>query len=81
MLGSMGTATFLLFAAPHSPMAQPWPLLGGNLVSASWAGITRYPQTYPHHPAPKTTPPVVGLELDDIEWAICQMNEGVIDVS
>ena len=39
------------------------------------------PQTYPHHPAPKTTPPVVGLELDDIEWAICQMNEGMIDVS
>ncbi len=34
MLGSMGAATFLLFVAPHSPMAQPWPLLGGNLVSA-----------------------------------------------
>ena len=161
MLGSMGAATLLLFVAPHSPMAQPWPLLGGNLVSTlagwgcsllipdhvlaagcavglaillmhylhclhppgaatalimvlnsaqfhamgwQWAGyivaantgillvlalllnniMGRHyplPQTYPHHPAPQTTPPVVGLELDDIEWAICQMGEGVIDVS
>ena len=31
---SMGSATVLLFAAPHAPMAQPWPLLGGNLISA-----------------------------------------------
>jgi len=38
MLGSMGASTFLLFVAPHSPMAQPWPLLGGNLVSAA-AGL------------------------------------------
>ncbi|MDO8263918.1 MAG: HPP family protein [Gallionella sp.] len=160
MLASMGAATFLLFVAPHSPMAQPWPLLGGNLVSAvagwgcsqfipdpvlaagcavslavylmhylrclhppgaatalimvlssaqfhamgwQWAGYIvaantgillvlallfnnimgrRYPlpQAYPHHPVPQTTPPVAGLELADIEWAICQM-DGVIDVS
>lgn len=32
MLGSMGAA--LLFVVPHNPMAQPWPLLGRNLVSA-----------------------------------------------
>ncbi len=161
MLGSMGAATFLLFAAPHSPMAQPWPMLGGNLVSAlagwgcsllipdhvlaagcavglaiflmhylhclhppgaatalimvlgsaqfhamgwQWAGyivaantgillvlalllnniLGRHyplPQAYPHHPVPQTTLPVAVLELGDIEWAICQMNEGVIDVS
>jgi len=161
LLGSMGAATFLMFVAPHSPMAQPWPLLGGNLVSAlagwgcsllipdhvlaagcavglaillmhylhclhppgaatalimvlgsaqfhamgwQWAGyivaantgillvlalllnniMGRHyplPQAYPHHPPPQTTTRVVGLELDDIEWAICQMNEGVIDVS
>ena len=31
---TMGSATVLLFAAPHAPMAQPWPLLGGNLISA-----------------------------------------------
>ena len=34
MLGSMAAAATLLFALPHSPMSQPWPLIGGNLVSA-----------------------------------------------
>ncbi len=39
MLGSMAAAAVLLYAAPHSPMAQPWPLLCGNLISAlvGWA--------------------------------------------
>ncbi len=34
MLASMAAAAVLLYAAPHSPMAQPWPLIGGNLLSA-----------------------------------------------
>ena len=34
MAASMGSAAVLLFAIPHSPMAQPWPLIGGHLVSA-----------------------------------------------
>lgn len=33
MFASMAAASVLLYAAPHSPMAQPWPLVGGNLVS------------------------------------------------
>lgn len=33
LLASMAAAAVLLFAVPHSPMAQPWPLLVGNLVS------------------------------------------------
>ena len=33
MPASMAAAAVLLFAAPHSPMAQPWPLLGGNMLS------------------------------------------------
>jgi len=38
MFGSMAASAVLLFAAPHSPMAQPWPLFGGHLVSlmAGW---------------------------------------------
>jgi CBS domain-containing membrane protein len=31
---SMGAATVLLFAVPHGPLSQPWPLFGGNLISA-----------------------------------------------
>ena len=31
---SMGSTAVMLFAAPHGPMSQPWPLIGGHLVSA-----------------------------------------------
>lgn len=34
LVASMGASAVLLFATPHSPLAQPWPLLGGNLLSA-----------------------------------------------
>jgi len=33
-VASMGAAAVLLFAAPHGAMSQPWPVLGGNVVSA-----------------------------------------------
>lgn len=31
---SMGAAAVLVFAVPHGKLSQPWPLIGGNLVSA-----------------------------------------------
>lgn len=31
---SMGASAVLLFVAPHSAMSQPWPLVGGHIVSA-----------------------------------------------
>jgi len=34
MVASIGASAVLLFAAPHSPLAQPWPLVGGYLISA-----------------------------------------------
>jgi CBS domain-containing membrane protein len=34
MLGSIAASVALLFALPHSPMAQPWNLVVGHLVSA-----------------------------------------------
>lgn len=33
-IASIGASALLLFAVPASPMAQPWTLIGGNLVSA-----------------------------------------------
>jgi CBS-domain-containing membrane protein len=30
----MGAASVLLFAVPHGALSQPWPVLGGNVVSA-----------------------------------------------
>ena len=34
LVASMGASTVLLFATPHGPLAQPWPLLGGHGISA-----------------------------------------------
>ena len=34
LVASMGASAVLLFAAPHSPLSQPWNLWGGHLVSA-----------------------------------------------
>ena len=39
MLFSMGSTAVMLFAVPHGPLSQPWPLLGGHLVSGL-IGIT-----------------------------------------
>ena len=35
MIASMGASAVLVFAVPASPLAQPWPVLGGNVVSAA----------------------------------------------
>lgn len=34
ILPSMGASAVLLFALPHAPLSQPWPVFGGHLVSA-----------------------------------------------
>ncbi len=33
-MGSMGSSAVLLFAVPHGPLSQPWPLVGGHMLSA-----------------------------------------------
>ncbi|MCE5180908.1 MAG: HPP family protein [Betaproteobacteria bacterium] len=39
VVASMGASAVLLFATPHSSLSQPWPLLGGQLISAA-IGVT-----------------------------------------
>ena len=34
LVASMGASAVLLFAVPHGPLSQPWPVVGGHLVSA-----------------------------------------------
>jgi CBS domain-containing membrane protein len=34
LIAPMGASAVILFAMPASPLAQPWPVVGGNLVSA-----------------------------------------------
>lgn len=33
-VASMGASAVLIFAAPHGALSQPWPVLGGHLISA-----------------------------------------------
>ena len=42
LLGSMAASAVLLYAVPHSPLAQPWNLISGHLVSAlsGWLAIS-----------------------------------------
>jgi len=39
IIASMGSSAVLLFAVPHGPLSQPWPVFGGHLVSAI-VGVT-----------------------------------------
>jgi CBS domain-containing membrane protein len=34
LVGPLGASAVLLFAVPASPLAQPWPIVGGNTISA-----------------------------------------------
>lgn len=34
LIASMGASAVLLFGVPHSPLSQPWPLIGGHTLSA-----------------------------------------------
>ncbi len=34
IIASMGASAVLLYAAPGSPLTQPWPVVGGHLISA-----------------------------------------------
>jgi CBS domain-containing membrane protein len=34
LMAPLGASAVLLFAVPASPLAQPWPLLGGNVIAA-----------------------------------------------
>ncbi|MBU6253166.1 MAG: HPP family protein [Alphaproteobacteria bacterium] len=41
LIAPIGASAVLVFALPASPLAQPWPVIGGNLMSAT-AGVALY---------------------------------------
>lgn len=41
LIAPMGASAVLLFAASHSPLAQPWNVLGGNTIAA-FVGVFTY---------------------------------------
>jgi len=67
VLASMGSSAMLLFAIPHSPLAQPWPLIGGHLVSSA-IGVA-CAQWIPH--AALATAAAVALAVFAMHWLRC----------
>lgn len=41
LVAPMGASAVLVFALPASPLAQPWPVIGGNMISAL-VGVALY---------------------------------------
>lgn len=41
VLASTGASAMLIFGIPYSPVSQPWPVVGGHLLSA-FVGISAY---------------------------------------
>lgn len=42
IVAPMGATAVLLFAVPASPLAQPWPIVGGNTISAAVGVLTAH---------------------------------------
>lgn len=42
LIAPMGASTVLIFVLPASPLAQPWPVLGGHLLSATTGLICNF---------------------------------------
>lgn len=42
IVAPVGASAVLLFAVPASPLAQPWPVIGGNVISAAVGMIVAY---------------------------------------
>lgn len=59
LIAPMGASALLLFAVPASPLAQPWSIIGGNLLAAT-IGVT----CAMHIPEPLlAAPPAMGLSV------------------
>lgn len=72
MVASMGASAVLLFAVPHGALSQPWPVLGGHLISA-FVGVTCQ-QLFPEH---SWTPALaVGLAVAAMHYFRCMHPPG-----
>lgn len=67
IIPSLGASAVLIFAVPHSPLTQPWAVLGGHLVSAV-IGVS----CYQFIPAPIPAAALaVGLAIGGMHLARC----------
>jgi CBS-domain-containing membrane protein len=83
----------LVFAVPASPLAQPWPVIGGSLLSATiglachaligeplMAAACATGHPWPHHPVPARAAPRLPYAIEDLDAVLEDWDE-VLDVS
>ncbi len=67
VIASMGSSAVLLFAVFHSPLSQPWALVGGHLVSAAIGVLCAY-----HIPSQiVAAAAALGLAMLAMHWLRC----------
>ena len=54
MVASLGASAVLVFGMPSSPLAQPWPVLGGSTLSALVGAVCSASVSYTHLTLPTT---------------------------
>lgn len=89
-IGPMGASAVLLFAAPTTPMALLWPMLGGNLVSGvKNSGDQWCHRRYPHKPLVRSNQhrtrdllpsKRLGIRQSDLDAVLAARGE-VLDIS
>jgi CBS domain-containing membrane protein len=67
VIASMGSSAVLLFAVFHSPLSQPWALVGGHLVSAAIGVLCAH--HIPHPIIAAAT--ALGLAMLAMHWLRC----------
>ena len=67
VVASIGASAVLVFAVPHGALSQPWPVLGGHLISAC-VGVTVAKLAVP--PA-LAGPMAVGIAILTMHYARC----------
>ena len=79
LIAPMGASAVLLFAVPASPLAQPWSILGGNVVAALvgvtaaardvWRGDVPYLQSVRDFPANSPLDDLFSGAMNEGKWA------------
>lgn len=92
VVASMGASAVLLFAVPHGALSQPWPVLGGNVISALLLAFLfnhafawrHYPAALGkrHAPAALPAPALRDVELTQEDFAAAmQQLDSCIDIT
>lgn len=71
IMAPVGASAVLVFAVPASPLAQPWPVIGGNLISVTVGWAVGKACAMAGMPAPLAVSLAVGAAIATMALARC----------